>query len=79
VVFSTSFPPKGTGSFQVSTTSSLPKKEKGIIIRKREKREFFIYIFYSFCKIMRLFQNLSVLTTKRRGAWRPPWATAVGV
>jgi hypothetical protein len=37
---------------------------------------FFIYIFLiHFAKIYDRF-NLSVLTTNRRGARRPPWATA---
>jgi hypothetical protein len=31
----------------------------------------------SFCKIIRPFQNLSVLTTNRRALQRPPWPMAV--
>jgi hypothetical protein len=39
----------------------------------------FLFIFYSFCKIISPFRNLSNLTTKRRDARRPPWATAVEI
>jgi hypothetical protein len=40
---------------------------------------FFLFIFYSFCKIISPFRNLSNLTTKRRDARRPSWATAVEI
>jgi hypothetical protein len=37
----------------------------------------FIFIIY-FCKIIQPFRNLPDFTTKRHGARRLPWATAVG-
>jgi hypothetical protein len=39
---------------------------------------FYLYFLNSFCKNIRPFQNLSVLTTNRRGARRPQWATSFG-
>jgi hypothetical protein len=48
-----------------------PRPAGSLADRTGRKRRIFIYIFYSFCKNIQPFWNLSYLNTNRHGAWRP--------
>jgi hypothetical protein len=67
------FFPKGTGSFQVSTTSSLPKKREGNHHKKeREERIFYLYFLF-------ILQNYATVSKFISFDHQTPWRMAATV